>query len=70
MHGGTHARTHTHNEKRRQVINIPASYSVGSGFKFPPEDRLPWLMMFLAYLLSKQILGRYLKLLFGRLHYI
>jgi hypothetical protein len=36
--------------ERRRVVNTPASYSGGPGFKRRPGDRLSWLRVFVVFL--------------------
>jgi hypothetical protein len=38
------------NKRRGQVVNIPASYSGGTGFKSQHRDRLSRLMIFVVFL--------------------
>jgi hypothetical protein len=50
-------------ESRGQMVNIPASYSGGPGFKSRPGDRLSWLRYFVVFLSSsKQMQGSTSKL--------
>jgi hypothetical protein len=37
-------------ERRGRVVNTPASYPGGPGFKFRPFDRLSWLIFFVVSL--------------------
>jgi hypothetical protein len=43
-------------ERRGRVVNTPASYFGGHGFKFQPEDMLAWLRFFMDLLGPSSIL--------------
>jgi hypothetical protein len=50
-------------ERGGRMVNTPASYSRGLGFKSRPEDRLSWLRVFVVFPSpSKRIIWQYLKI--------
>jgi hypothetical protein len=54
-------------EPRGRVVNTPASYSGGPGFKSPSRDRLSWLSFIVGFISpSRQMSAYYLKLIQDR----
>jgi hypothetical protein len=55
---------HPQTRSRGRVVNIPASYAGGPGFKSRSKDWLSWLMLLIVSLgPSRRLTGQYLQML-------